>query len=98
MGEPLDADHHWDNARQRCLKMELKVELRAQPKIGRLAHQAAVVLNSAGWTKSSREQAPACYTSGIKPAGVRQMWHCSGTRSSLAQVAGRATHSMTCRQ
>ena len=43
--------------------MELKVELRAQPKIGRLAHQAAVVLNSAGWTKSSRKQAPACYTS-----------------------------------
>ena len=56
MGEPPDADHHWDNARQRCLKVEPKVELGAQPKIGRL------VLNSAGWT-SSRKQAPACKTS-----------------------------------
>ena len=63
MDEPLDADHQWNNAPQRCLKVELKVKLRVQPKIGRLAHQAAAVLNSAGWTKSSREQAPACYTS-----------------------------------
>ena len=80
MDEPLAASHQRDHARQKCLKVELKVELRAQPKIGRLAHQAAVVLNSAGWAKSSHKPQPAILARGIKPAGVRQMWHCSWTR------------------
>ena len=69
------------NTGKSTLKVELKVELRLQPKIGRLAHQAAVDLGSAGYAKSSREQAqPTTLARGIKPAGVRQMWHCTRTR------------------
>ena len=72
------------------------MELRLQPKIGRLAHQAAVDLSSAGWAKSSREQAPACYTSARhKPTGVRQMCHCveaKGPHVHMLQAAeGRQT-------
>ena len=96
MDEPLDADHHWDHARQKCLKVELKVELRAQPKIGRLAHQAAVVLNSAGWTKSSREQAPACYTSARHQASrcetdVALLWGQGTTSGGCAKMGSWPT-------
>ena len=41
----------------------LKAVHRVQHKVGCRAHQAEVVLNSACWAKSSRKQAPACYTS-----------------------------------
>ena len=69
------------------------MELRLQPKIGRLAHPAAVVLSSAGWTKSSREQAPACYTSARHQSNRREtdvalLWD---QGSSLAHAAERAT-------
>ena len=57
---------------QSALKVELKVELRLQPKIGRLAHQAAVDLSFAGRAKSSREQAPAYYTSARHQANRRE--------------------------
>ena len=35
---------------------------------GRLAYKAAVVLNLADWSGSSRKQAPACYTSARRQA------------------------------
>ena len=52
--------------------MELRVEPRLQPKIGRLAHQAAADLGSAGEARSSREQAPAYYTSARHQSSRRE--------------------------
>ena len=73
------------------------MELRLQPKTGRLALQAAVDLGSAGRSKSSREQAPACYTGVRHPANRRETivalhWD---QGSSLSHAAKRATHSLT---
>ena len=63
---------------------------RLQPKIGRLALQAAVDLSSAGWSRSSREQASAYYTSARHQADRRET-----DVSSLSHAAERATHSLT---
>ena len=57
----------------------LKAVHRVQHKVGCRAHQAEVVLNSACWAKSSRKQAPACYTSARHHAsrcetGTRLHW------------------------
>ena len=51
-----------DHSLQKVLKVERKVKLRVQPKLGGLAHKAAVVLDLADWSESSRKQTPACYT------------------------------------
>ena len=63
------------------------MELRLQPKIGRLAHQAAVDLGSAGWAKSSREQAPAYYTS-ARQANRRE--------TDVALRGDQGSHPLTC--
>ena len=80
---------------QSTLKVERKVERRLQPKVGRLAHQAAAELGSAGWAKSSREQAPACYTSAGHQAnrretGVALRGDQGSTRSHAARRATRS--------
>ena len=51
-----------------------------QHTVGYRAHLAEVVLNMACWAKSSRKQAPACYTSASTPAGVKLALDCIGTR------------------
>ena len=58
--------------------MELRVEPRLQPKIGRLAHQAEAP-PAKRRAHVSRPQ-PTTLARGIKPAGVRQVWHCTRTR------------------
>ena len=72
------------------------MELRLQPKIGRLAHQAAVDLSSAGWAQSSREQAPAYYTSARHQANRRETDVAlrGDQGSTRSHAARRATHSL----
>ena len=58
----------------RVLKVEGGAKGAAQA--GRLAHKAAVVLNLADWSESSRKQALACYTSARHQASRcdKQRW------------------------
>ena len=49
-GRTTGGSNSWDHALARVLKVERKVELRVQPKLGGLAHKAAVVLNLADFT------------------------------------------------
>ena len=70
----------------------LGMEPRWQPKIGGLALQAAVDSGSSGRSRSSREQAPAYYTSMRHSANRRE--HCTGTKGPHAHrlQGGQLTH------
>ena len=70
------------------------MEPKLQPKTGRLALQAAVDSGSSGRSRSSREQAPAYYTSMRQSANQRKTvealhWNQGSSRS---QAAGQPTH------
>ena len=72
------------------------MEQRLQPKIGGLKRQAAMASGSAGRSKSSREQAPAYYTSVRgKPAGretVTGLQWDQGSSLALAALCTSPTH------
>ena len=73
----------------------LKAVRRVQHTVGYRAHRAEVVLDMACWAKSSRKQAPACYTSARPHAnrcetGTRLHWD---QGSALAHAArGHSGH------
>ena len=79
LGEPLEAATH-GTTHAMVLEGVLKTAHRAQHMVGDRAHRAEVVLNLACWTRSSRKQAPACYTSARQHAGRCETGARLGTR------------------